>query len=248
MEDEVKYRRVLVKFSGEAIAGGKDFGFSEDAVRHIVQEVLEARDAGIEIAVLLGGGNIFRGAASGNFTIERTEADNIGTLGTCINAVLLRAALKANCDYDVRMMSAISMESIAEPFIRLRAVHHLEKGAIIVLAGGIGQPFLTTDYPAVQRALEVGADIVLMAKNGTDGVYSGDPKKDPDCVRFKSISCDEMLSRNLRVMDQSALVLARDQNIPITVFDFQEAHSIRRICSGEELGTYIARDAPVVVG
>ena len=164
-------------------------------------------------------------------------------LGTVINAVLLRAALKARSEYEVRVMTAFPMEWIAEPYIRLRAVRHLEKGYIIIMGGGIGQPYVTTDYPAVQRALEIGCDAILAAKQGADGVYTADPGTDPSAQRYTSISFDDIVRRDLRVMDQSALLLARDHDLPIHIFDFDKPGCIRRILEGEDVGTLVTQNA-----
>ncbi len=239
----LRYRRILIKLSGGAIAGERGFGFEADAVEHIVRQVLDARDLGVEVVIVIGGGNIFRGRIAANWDIDRVEGDSVGMLGTVINAVLLRAALKARSEYEVRVMTAFPMEWIAEPYIRLRAVRHLEKGYIIIMGGGIGQPYVTTDYPAVQRALEIGCDAILAAKQGTDGVYTADPGTDPSAQRYTSISFDDIVRRDLRVMDQSALLLARDHDLPIHIFDFDKPGCIRRILEGEDVGTLVTQNA-----
>jgi uridylate kinase len=179
-----RYRRVVVKLSGEALAGAASTGVDPDALAMVANEVLSVRDLGVQVAVVVGGGNYFRGRMAEGWGISRAEADNIGMLGTVMNALMLRGALTARTDLDVRVMTAMPMQSVAEPFIRLRAVRHLEQGAIVLLAGGIGQPYVTTDYPAVQRALELDADALLVAKRGVDGVYDSDPRANPDAVRF----------------------------------------------------------------
>ncbi len=241
------YKRILLKLSGGALAGTQGAGFDPRRVDYIVHEILAARNMGVEVCVVIGGGNIFRGRISEEWSIDRVEADNMGMLGTVINAVMLRAALKSRSEYEVRVMTAIPMEWVAEPWIRLRATRHLEKGYIIVLAGGIGQPYVTTDYPAVQRALEIGADAILVAKQGVDGVYTADPATDPTASRYASLSFDEVIKRDIRVMDQSALALARENNMPLHVFDFDRAGSVGAILEGQHIGTYIDNRSEVVM-
>src|SRR4051794_9244026 len=213
-----RYRRVLVKLSGRALAGEGGFGLESAALERVAHELSAVRDAGVELAVLVGGGNIFRGSLAEEWGIERAEADNIGMLGTVINGLMLRGVLEARSAHEVRVMTAIPIQSVAEPFIRLRAIAHLERGAIVVLAGGIGQPYVTTDYPAVQRAVEVRAEAVLAAKDGVDGVYDADPARVPTARRLSRLGYDEALELGVRVMDQSAFLLARDHGMPIHVF------------------------------
>jgi len=235
-----KYKRVLIKLSGRAVAGQDEVGFAPAALEHIAQEVLSVHSLGVQVAIVIGGGNIFRGSIAEAWRIDRAEGDNIGVLGTAINSLLLRGVLKARGSAEVRVMSALRMDSIAEPFIRLRAMHHLDKGYIVVFAGGTGQPYMTTDYPAVQRAIECGCEAILVAKHGVDGVYDSDPRKTPEARRYSKIGYDETVRRNLKVMDQSALILARDYNMPLHVFDFDERGFMRRICEGETgLGTFV---------
>jgi len=243
----LRYKRVLIKLSGGAIAGEAGFGFDNAAVDHIVREVLSARDMGVEVALVVGGGNIFRGRISSDWEIDRVEGDSMGMMGTVINAVLLRAALKARSDYEVRVLTAHHMEWVAEPFIRLRAIRHLEKGYIIVFAGGIGQPFVTTDYPAVQRAIETECDAILVAKQGVDGVYNCDPRENDDARRYISVNYDDVVRNDLRVMDQSALLMARDHGMPVHIFDFDKPGCIARLCTGEVVGTSLAADAETVL-
>lgn len=238
------YKRILIKLSGRAVAGDADLGFSSTALEHIAREVLSVRDSGVAVAILIGGGNLFRGSVATEWRIERAEADNIGVLGTVMNSLLLRGVLKARGSGEVRVMSALRMESIVEPFIRLRAIHHMQKGYVVIFAGGIGQPYVTTDYPAVQRALEVNCDALLVAKHGVDGVYDGDPRKVPTARRYRELSYDDAITSNLRVMDQSAMILARDYGLPLHVFDFESTGLMTRICQGEVgLGTTISATA-----
>ena len=171
-----KYKRILLKLSGSALAGGKDFGFEKEALEYITDEIIAAKRSGVELAVLIGGGNIFRGKTADEWGIERSEADNIGTVATVVNGLILRGVLTAKGAGEVRVMTATPMNEIAEPYIRLRAINLMEKGYLVILAGGIGQPYITTDYPAIQRALEIRAEVVLMAKNGANGVFTENPK------------------------------------------------------------------------
>lgn len=240
MAQDTHYRRVLVKLSGRAFAGVEEFGIQSDALAHLTRELISVNDMGVQIGVVVGGGNIFRGALATEWNIDRAEADNIGMLGTVINGLMLRGALKAKDVEDVRVMTAIRMEAMAEPFIRLRAISHLERQTIVILAGGIGQPFVTTDYPAVQRAIELQADAILFGKHGVDGVYDSDPRTNPEARRYATLGYDDVIDRNLRVMDQSALLLARDHSLPVHVFNVDEPGVMGRICRGERIGTYIA--------
>jgi len=235
-----RYSRVLVKLSGEALAGAAGSGVDPASLARVAEEVLSVRDLGVQVAVVVGGGNYFRGRMADGWGISRAEADNIGMLGTIMNALMLRGALTARTDIDVRVMTAVPIHSVAEPFIRLRAVHHLSRGMIVLLAGGIGQPYVTTDYPAVQRALELDADALLVAKRGVDGVYDSDPRENPSAVRYTQLTYDEALAVGVRVMDTSAFVLANEQNLTMHVFDVAAAGVMRRICEGEELGTRIS--------
>ena len=235
-----RYRRVVVKLSGEALAGAAGTGADPASLARVADEVLSVHELGVQVAVVVGGGNYFRGRMADGWGISRAEADNIGMLGTVMNALMLRGALTARTDADIRVMTAVPIHSVAEPFIRLRAVHHLERGMIVVLAGGIGQPYVTTDYPAVQRALELDADALLVAKHGVDGVYDADPKHHPDAKRYTSLTYDEALAAGVRIMDTSAFVLANEQSLTMHVFDVGAVGVMRGICEGLELGTKIS--------
>jgi uridylate kinase len=232
------YKRLLLKLSGGAMAGADGSIFGAAAIDHIVGEILAVHTLGIEIAVVIGGGNVFRGRVSNAWHIERA--------GTVINAVMLRAALTAR-SAEVRVMSAVPIPSMAEPYIRLRADRHLAKGAIVVLAGGNGQPYVTTDYPAVQRAIELRCDAVLAAKDGVDGVFSADPRTDPTARKYASLAFADAIAQELKVMDQSAILLARDHGLPLHVFAFDRAGAMQRICRGEPVGTLIAPGAATVL-
>jgi uridylate kinase len=230
----------VVKLSGEALAGAAGTGADPASLARVADEVLSVHELGVQVAVVVGGGNYFRGRMADGWGISRAEADNIGMLGTVMNALMLRGALTARTDADVRVMTAVPIHSVAEPFIRLRAVHHLERGMIVVLAGGIGQPYVTTDYPAVQRALELDAETLLVAKHGVDGVYDSDPKHNPDAKRYTSLTYDEALAAGVRIMDTSAFVLANEQSLTMHVFDVGAVGVMRGICEGLELGTRIS--------
>jgi uridylate kinase len=192
-------------------------------------------------AVVGGGAKYFRGRWADDWGIGRAEADNIGMLGTVMNALMLRGALTARTSADVRVMTAIPMQSVAEPYLRLRAMSHLTKKAIVILAGGIGQPYVTTDYPSVQRALELDADALLVAKRGVDGVYDSDPKTHPDAKRYDRLTYSEAIDRGIKVMDTSAFVLAGEQGLTMHVFDIGRAGSMRSICTGTDVGTLVTR-------
>ena len=231
----------VVKLSGEAISGDRDFGFDPASLEHIAEQVLSLHSAGIEVSIVIGGGNIFRGSLASNWGIERAEADNIGMLGTIVNSLMLRGVLTSKSDgkVEVRVMSAIPVNTVAEPFIRLRAVHHLEKGYIVIFAGGTGNPYVTTDYPAAQRAIECRSQALLFAKNGTPGVFTDDPKTNPQARQYHKMGYNTILQKELAVVDLSSVILARDHKIPIHLFDFAEQGSMLRICEGEDLGTMV---------
>ncbi|NIK59559.1 UMP kinase [Kribbella shirazensis] len=233
------YRRLVLKLSGQAIAGPNEFGFSSDRLTHLATEVIALRATGVQVAVVVGGGNVFRGNRADDWGIDRVEADNIGMLGTVINAVLLRGRLAALGAPEVRLMTAIPINNLAEPYIRLRALRHLEKGEIVLLACGNGQPFTTTDYPSVQRAIELQADALLVAKNGTDGVYDADPNRHPGARRFDHLTYQEVIDRGLAVMDQTAFILARDHHLPLHVFDIDRPAAAPSIATGSHIGTLI---------
>jgi len=230
---------VVVKLSGEALAGPAGTGADPASLARVANELLSLHRLGVQVAVVVGGGNYFRGRMAEGWGISRAEADNIGMLGTVMNALMLRGALTARTDTDVRVMTAVPIHSVAEPFIRLRAVHHLDRGMIVLLAGGIGQPYVTTDYPAVQRALELDADALLVAKQGVDGVYDSDPKINPNAVKYATLTYDEAIAAGVRVMDTSAFVLANEQGLTMHVFDVAAVGVMRSICEGAELGTRI---------
>jgi uridylate kinase len=237
-----RYSRVVIKLSGEALAGEGHQGVDPGSLARLAGELLSVHELGIGLAVVIGGGNFFRGRMADGWGIGRAEADNIGMLGTIMNALMLRGALTARCESDVRVMTAVPMQSVAEPFIRLRADRHLRRGLIVLLAGGIGQPYVTTDYPAVQRALELEADALLVAKHGVDGVYDRDPNAGPGARRFTRLTYREALTAGVKVMDESAFVLANEHRLRMHVFDVTAAGAMTAICQGEDVGTLILGD------
>jgi uridylate kinase len=235
----VRYRRVVIKLSGAALSGPEPVGLDAPALEHVAAEVLAVTEQGVQVAIVVGGGNFFRGKLAERWGIERAEADNVGILGTVMNGLMLRGVLKARTDREVRVMTAIPIPAVAEPFIRLRAQAHLERGTLVILAGGIGQPYVTTDYPAVQRALELEADALLVAKHGVDGVYTSDPHVDPDARRYDRLSFADAIAADLRVMDPAAFILARDHALTLHVFDAARTGAMAAIVAGERVGTEI---------
>ncbi len=239
---EAKYRRILVKMSGEALMGSAGFGIDPDVVRFVAEQIESAVRRDVQVAVVIGGGNIWRGTDAAAHGIERAQADNMGMLATVINALALQDALEKRGTF-TRVQTAIHMEAVAEPYIRRRAIRHMEKGRVVILAAGTGNPYFTTDSAAALRALEVEADIILMAKNGVDGVYDDDPRRNPAARKFERLTFLEAINRGLQVMDLTALTLCMDNDMPIIVFNVQAAGQIERIILGEQVGTLICRNA-----
>ena len=229
------YKRVLLKISGEALMGDQGYGLHPPTVQRIAKEIQIVQDMGVEICMVIGGGNIFRGLAGSAQGMERTTADYMGMLATVMNALAMQSALEGIGVF-TRVISAIRMDEVAEPYIRRRAVRHLEKGRVCIFAAGTGNPYFTTDTAATLRASEMSCQAIFMGKNGVDGVYDKDPKTNPDAKRYDAVSFDEVLRKNLRVMDASAIALARDNKIPIIVFSLDEPGGFRGILSGQ--GTY----------
>ena len=226
----VKYKRVLLKLSGESLMGPDAFGINRETIQSTVEDIKEAYDMGVQIGIVVGGGNIFRGVALGSTGMERT-------LATLMNALALQDALRKN-GVEARVQSALNIERIAESYIRGKALRHLEKGRIVIFAAGTGNPYFTTDTTAALRGAEIGADIVLKATM-VDGIYSADPKKDPNATFYKTITFDEVIKRDLKVMDATAFALCREQNLPIKVFNIRKKGSIGRVCRGEDEGTLV---------
>ena len=232
-----KYRRILLKLSGETFGGSKGFGFDYETIRRIAENIISVIELQVEVGVVVGGGNIFRGAESTDGNITRVAGDHMGMLSTVINSLCLQQMLEQR-DVPTRVMSAIEMREVCEPYIKRRADRHLEKHRIVIFAAGTGNPYFTTDTAAVLRATEVGAEVVIKATK-TDGVYDRDPMLDLDAKRFSSLHYDEVLSRNLKVMDATAIAFCRDNNIPILVLDLNEPDSITKAVCGEKVGTLI---------
>ncbi len=235
----LKYKRVLLKISGEALMGEQSFGINPDVIETIAEEVLKGVQLGAQIAIVVGGGNIFRGVqTSAKLGMDRAAADYVGMLATVMNSLILHGVLKKK-GLEIRVLSAIAMDRVAEPYIRLRAVRHLEKSRVVIFAAGTGNPFFSTDTTAALRAAEISADVILMAKNKVDGVYDKDPNISPDAQKFDKLTYDELLRKDLKVMDQTAVSLCKDTKMPIIVFDFAKPNAISNILKGTAEGTYI---------
>jgi len=232
------YHRILLKVSGEALMGGAGYGIDPDVVHTVAGEIARVAARGLQIAIVVGGGNIWRGLAASARGMDRATADYMGMLATIINSLALQDSLEHH-GVPTRVQTAIEMHQVAEPYIRRRAIRHMEKGRIVILAGGTGNPYFTTDTAAALRAVELGADVLLMGKNNIDGVYDDDPRLNPNARRYRVISHQEALERNLRVMDQSALALCRENDLPVIVFDLLEPGNIERVALGQEVGTLV---------
>lgn len=235
---EVRFKRILLKLSGEALTGAQGFGIEPDIIAGIADEISSAYSLGVQIAIVVGGGNIFRGVQGSSWGMDKAAADYVGMLATIMNCLILQEVLTRK-GIPTRVQTAIAMPAVAEPFIRLRAIRHLEKGRVVIFGGGTGNPHVTTDTAAALRAAEMKADAILMAKNQVDGVYEEDPKKNPNAKRIDFITFDDMLARQLKVMDPSAVSLCQQNSIPIIVFDFARQGSIERIVLGDKIGTLI---------
>ena len=234
---QLAYRRILLKLSGEALMGSEDYGIDPKVINRLANEVIEAQAAGAEIALVVGGDNIFRGAGLAAGGMDRVTGDHMGMLATVINALAMQDALE-KLGGKARVMSAIKINDVCEDYIRRRAIRHLEKGRLVIFAAGTGNPFFTTDSGAALRAIEIGADLLLKATK-VDGVYDKDPNKHPDAVRFDQLSYDEVLARNLQVMDTAAFALARDSDLPLRIFDMSQPGELLRILRGEQIGTLV---------
>jgi len=231
------YKRILLKLSGEALMGEDAFGINRDTIVRMVHEVVEVTQLGVQVAVVIGGGNIFRGVAGGSVGMDRATADYMGMLATVMNALALGDAMD-KAGLTARVMSAIAIEQVVEPYIRPKALQYLEEGKVVIFAAGTGNPFFTTDTAAALRGSEIGAEIVLKATK-VDGVYSADPKKDSSATRYSKISFDEAISRNLGIMDATAFALCRDQRLPIKVFSIVKHGALKRVVLGEDEGTLV---------
>ncbi|MCK6692280.1 MAG: UMP kinase [Thermoanaerobaculia bacterium] len=233
----LKYKRILLKLSGESLMGKQKFGISADMLQHYAYQIKELHDLGVEVAVVIGGGNIFRGIQSEGSGIEEVTGDYMGMLATVINGLALQSALESRGVY-TRLMTALKMENIAEPYIRRRAIRHLEKGRVVICAAGTGNPYFTTDSAAALRASEIGANVILKGTR-VDGIYTADPEKDPTAVKFDRLTFAKVISLGLTVMDMTAFTLCQENNMPIIVFDINSPDNLRRIVTGEPVGTLV---------
>ena len=233
------YRRVLLKLSGEVFGGAKGIGVDPDVVQDIAKQIADVARTGVQVAIVVGGGNYFRGAELSQHGMDRSRADYMGMLGTVMNCLALQDFLEKE-GVQTRVQTAITMGQVAEPYIPLRAIRHLEKGRVVIFGAGAGMPFFTTDTVSAQRALEIGAEALLLAKSGVDGVYSADPKKDSTATKYDTITYDEVLSKSLAVADAAAFALCRENKLPIVIFDLMENGNIARAVRGETIGTLVA--------
>lgn len=237
--EQPKYKRVILKLSGEALSGEQGFGLEASVLNSMAQQIAELTAIGVEVAIVVGGGNIWRGVTGAKRGIDRATADYMGMLATVINSLALQDALEAN-GIDTRVMTAIEMREVAEPYIKRRAIRHLEKGRVVIFGAGTGNPFFSTDTTAALRAAEMGVDVILMAKK-VDGVYDDDPRKNPNAHKFDTLKYIDVLNQGLKVMDSTAISLCMDNNIPLIVFDMMTPGNMKRAAMGETIGTYVGR-------
>jgi uridylate kinase len=237
LSEQPVFRRILLKLSGEALLGRESYGIDSNVLRDVAEEIREIRQMGVDAAVVIGGGNIFRGVSAASKGMDRSTADYMGMLATVMNALALQQALEKK-GVATRVLSAIDMKEVAEPYIRRRALRHLEKGRVVIFAAGTGLPFFTTDTTAALRAIEIGAEVILKATK-VDGVYASDPEKNPAAEKYERISFNEVLHKNLRVMDATAISLARDQNMRIVVFNLRKRGNIKKVILGRRVGTVV---------
>ena len=233
----MKYKRILLKLSGEALLGDKEFGIDHKRLSQYARQVKEVIERGCQVAIVIGGGNIFRGIQGEEGGIERTQADYMGMLATMINSMALQASLEQE-GLSTRLQSAIEMKAVAEPFIRRRAVRHLEKGRVVIFGAGTGNPYFTTDSAASLRAIEIDADVILKGTR-VDGIYTADPEKDPNAQKFDRVSFDEVYDKGLKVMDMTAFTLCKENNLPIIVFDMNTPGNLMRVLEGQQVGTLV---------
>jgi uridylate kinase len=237
-DSPVQYRRVLLKLSGEALMGELDYGIEPKVIQRIAAEIATVRKLGVEIAIVVGGGNIFRGAGLARSGMDRVTGDHMGMLATVMNALAIQDALES-MDAHARVMSALRINAVCEDYIRRRAIRHLEKGRVVIMAAGTGNPFFTTDTAASLRAIEIGADVLLKGTK-VDGVYNADPARDPDALRFDVVSYDQVIADKLGVMDATAIVMCRDNHLPLRIFDLTRANALVQAMSGDEVGTLVS--------
>ena len=233
----MKYKRILLKLSGEALMGGRQYGIDPERLAEYAEDIKAITDLGVEVAVVIGGGNIFRGVAGASNGMDRVQGDHMGMLATIINGLALQSALE-NAGVATRLQSAIKINEVAEPFIRRRAMRHLEKGRVVIFGGGTGNPYFTTDSAAVLRAIEIESDVILKGTR-VDGIYTADPEKDSNAVKFDYISFDEVLKKGLKVMDTTAFTLSQENELPIIVFDMNKKGNLLKVVSGEKVGTKV---------
>lgn len=233
----MQYKRILLKLSGEALMGKRQYGIDPERLHDYAREIKEITDKGVEVAIVIGGGNIFRGVAGASRGMDRVQGDHMGMLATVINGLALQSALEAE-DVETRLQSAIKMNEVAEPFIRRKAVRHLEKGRVVIFGGGTGNPYFTTDSAAVLRAIEVEADVILKGTR-VDGIYTSDPEKNADATKFDFISFEDVLKKGLKVMDTTAFTLSQENELPIIVFDMNTKGNLLKVISGEKIGTKV---------
>jgi len=231
------YKRILLKLSGEALMGDRQYGIDPKRIAEYAQEIKKVVAKGIEVAIVIGGGNIFRGVAGASNGMDRVQADYMGMLATAINGLALQSALE-DADVQTRLLTAIKMEQVAEPFIKRRAVRHLEKGRVVIFGGGTGNPYFTTDTAAVLRAIEVSAEVILKGTR-VDGVYTSDPEKNADATKFENITFKDVMNKGLKVMDMTAFTLSEENKLPIIVFDMNKQGNLLRVLSGENIGTKV---------
>ncbi|WP_339894557.1 UMP kinase [uncultured Algibacter sp.] len=233
----MKYKRILLKLSGEALMGNRQYGIDPDRLAEYAQDIKTITDLGIEVAVVIGGGNIFRGVAGASKGMDRVQGDYMGMLATVINGLALQGALE-DANIPTRLQTAIKINEVAEPFIRRKAMRHLEKGRVVIFGGGTGNPYFTTDSAAVLRAIEIEADVILKGTR-VDGIYNVDPEKDDKAIKFNSISFDDVLRKGLKVMDTTAFTLSQENKLPIIVFDMNKKGNLLKVVSGENIGTVV---------
>jgi len=233
----MKYKRILLKLSGEALMGKRQYGIDPERLAEYAEDIKQITDLGVEVAIVIGGGNIFRGVAGASNGMDRVQGDHMGMLATVINGLALQSALE-DADVPTRLQSAIKMNEVAEPFIRRKAMRHLEKGRVVIFGGGTGNPYFTTDSAAVLRAIEIEADVILKGTR-VDGIYNDDPEKNSEAVKFDYISFDDVLRKGLKVMDTTAFTLSQENRLPIIVFDMNKRHNLLKVVSGENVGTTV---------
>jgi uridylate kinase len=233
----MKYKRILLKLSGEALMGNRQYGIDPERLAEYAQDIKTITDKGIQVAIVIGGGNIFRGVSGASNGMDRVQGDHMGMLATVINGLALQSALE-DANIPTRLQTAIKINEVAEPFIRRKAIRHLEKGRVVIFGGGTGNPYFTTDSAAVLRAIEMEADVILKGTR-VDGIYNADPEKDTNAIKFDQISFDDVLRKGLKVMDTTAFTLSQENNLPIIVFDMNKKGNLLKVVSGENIGTVV---------